>query len=205
MDGNPTKVANGLARLLKEKRSADEGADRYALVFALMESGQLDKALVESDQLLSQSQLSMYNQLQRADLEMRMGQDKLAQQRMEKLKRAHPDNYVVTLEHARMDIQMGQAAKAKQLLEDYLQLRQGDPNIYKLLSHASEASGDVVKSHTYMAEHHLILGDLTQAIGHLEAALRNPIDSYHEEAGIRAKLKSLREESDKKKLSEQGQ
>jgi predicted Zn-dependent protease len=205
MDGNPTKVANGLARLLKEKRSADEVADRYALVFALMESGQLDKALVESDQLLSQSQLSMYNQLQRADLEMRMGQDKLAQQRMEKLKRAHPDNYVVTLEHARMDIQMGQAAKAKQLLEDYLQLRQGDPNIYKLLSYASEASGDVVKSHTYMAEHHLILGDLTQAIGHLEAALRNPIDSYHEEAGIRAKLKSLREESDKKKLSEQGQ
>ena len=204
MDGNPTKVANNLSRLLKEKRSSDSIADRYALVFALMESGQLKEAFQESDQLLSGNQLSLYTHLQRAELELRAGHDQQADERMNKLKRTSPDNYIVTLEHARMMIQMGKANQARKMLEDYLVFRQGDPDIYRLLSHASEAGGDVVNSHVYMAEHHIILGDTSQAISHLEAALRNPIDNYYQEASIRAKLKSLREESDRKQRNQSG-
>ena len=87
-------------------------------------------------------------------------------------------------------------------MEDYQVFRQGDPHVYRLLSHASKASGDVVNSHTYMAEHHIALGDTSQAISHLEAALRNPISSYHEEASIRAKLRDLREKSDDSRKKE---
>ena len=160
--------------------------------------------MAESDLIINKSQLATYIQLQRAELEMRSGQDKQAEQRMNQLKKIQPDNHVVVMEHARMKIQMGQASQARALLEDYLAFRQGDPNVYRLLSHASNASGDIVKSHTYMAEYNLIVGDVSGAIGHLEAALRNPITSYHEEAAIRAKLKSLREQSDKPGYGEPG-
>ena len=204
MDGNPGKVANSLSRVLKEKRSGDAIADRYALVFALMESGQLQQAMSESEQLLSATQLSLYIHLQHAELEMRAGQDQQADRRMMKLKRSFPDNYIVTLEHARMMIQMGKAKDARTMLEEYMVFRQGDPGLYRLLSFASEASGDAVNAHVYMAEHHIVLGDTSQAISHLEAALRNPIDSYHQEASIRARLKSLREQSDRKQRNESG-
>jgi predicted Zn-dependent protease len=204
MDGNPTKVANDLSRMLEEKRSADEVADRYALVFALMEAGKLQEAMLESDRIINKPQLATYIQLQRAELELRSGQDDKAELRMEQLKRTRPDNHVVVMEDARMKIQMGHASQARALLEDYLDFRQGDPNVYRLLSHASNASGDIVKSHTYMAEYNLIVGDVSGAIGHLEAALRNPITSYHEEAAIRAKLKSLRQQSDKPVYGESG-
>jgi predicted Zn-dependent protease len=94
-----------------------------------------------------------------------------------------------------MQINAGQAAAARELLENHLVFRQGDPSVYKMLSHASEASGDKVSSHIYMADYNEIIGDYSRAISHLEAALRRPMRSYHEEAGLQARLKTLRQQN----------
>ncbi|MCW8964115.1 MAG: M48 family metalloprotease [Gammaproteobacteria bacterium] len=204
MSDNPTRVANDLERALKGERSADTLLDRYALVFALIEAGQLEKAVAQSEILLQQDKLAFYFQLQRADIDLRLGRDGMAIKRIQELRQSYPDDYVLTLEYARMLIQSGQAAQARKILEDYLVFRQGDPNVYLWLSHACKASGDTVKSHIYMAEHHLLFGDASQAISHLEAALRSPIQDYHEEASLQAQLRNLREQSSddkKEKLS----
>jgi len=195
MDDNPTRLANDLGRALKEVRSADTLLDRYTLVFALMEAGKLEEAMEQSEILLQQDKFAYYFQLQRADIDLRLGQDGMAIKRIQELRQSYPDDYVLTLEYARMLIQSGQAAQARKILEDYLVFRQGDPNVYLWLSYACKASGDTVKSHIYMAEHHMLFGDASQAISHLEAALRSPIQDYHEEASLQAQLRNLREQS----------
>jgi len=193
LSNNPARVANDLLRSLKEQPVGNRLMERYALTFALMESGRLDEATQQSDLLLTQSKFSFYIRLQRAEIDLRSGRDKSALQRMQKLRLDHPDDHVLTLENARMLIQAGQASQARKILEDYLIFRQGDPDVYKLLSHASQAGGDTAKSHVYMAEYYRLFGDISQAISHLEAALDSPIHDYYEEARLQARLQNLRE------------
>jgi len=195
MSGNPAKVANDLLKSVTEKKLADSLMDRYALAFALMESGRLEEAMKQSNLLLGQDKYDYYFQLQRAEIDLRSGRDKMALKRMRTLRLIYPDDHVLTLENARMLIQTGQALLARKSLEDYLIFRKGDPNVYELLSHASKAGGDTVKSHVYMAEYHRLFGDVSQAISHLEAALNSPIQDYYEEARLQAQLKYLREQN----------
>ena len=49
-----------------------------------------------------------------------------------------------------------------------------------------------------MAEHHRLLGDVSQAIFHLEAALKYPMQDYYEEASLQAQLKDLQEQDSDK-------
>lgn len=194
LDNNPTRVARGLYRLLEEGQTADETMDRYALAFALLQSGQIRQAASQSDRLLAGNPEIMGFQLLAADIDMHAGRDRQALGRMNKLRIRYPDDHILTLEYARMLIQVGRADRARITLEEYLIFRRGDPQVYRLLSHASKSIGDNVKSHAYMAEHHRLLGNTGQAISHLEAALRSPITDYYQEARLQARLKLLRQE-----------
>jgi len=204
MNSNPTRVANDLLRGLEEERSADTLMDRYALVFALKEASRLEEARDQSEILLQQDKFAFYFQLQRAEIDLRLGQDRLAIRRVQELRLSYPDDHVLTLEYARMLIETGQAAQARETLEDYLIFRQGDPDVYRWLSHASKASGDTVSSHTYMAEHYRLYGDTSRAISHLEAASNSPIQDYYQEARIQAQLKHLRQQSSGDKKNKSG-
>lgn len=204
MEKNPTQVATDLSQILKDQRSADKLMDQYALTFALMEAGKLREAERQSDQLLQQDRFLFYISLQRADLDMHAGRDQQALQRLDELRAAYPSDHVLTLEYTRLLIQAGQALKAKKMLEDYLDFRQGDPAVYRLLSHASQASGDNLKSHTYMAEAYRIIGDIASSVSHLEKAL-NLAQNHYEKAELEARLVSLRgpeEENKKEKKNE---
>ena len=121
MDGNPSKVADELKTILQEARSADSLLDRYALVLALMKSGRLEEAERESGGLLGhRGEFSLYIQLQRAELDLLLGRDEVAIERVEKLRQSYLDNYVLVLEYARLLIQAQRAKQARKVLEDYL-------------------------------------------------------------------------------------
>lgn len=195
-NSNPHQVAADLKRILSENQSSDELMDRYAMGLALMESGQLDQALTTIADLLKKSGNNKFFELLRAEIEMRSGRDKKAVAYMKKLRQQYPDDHVITLEYARMLIDMDQADSAMSLLDEYRVFRQGDPQVYKLMSHAAKANGEDVKSHAYMAERHRLLGDFSRAISHLETALRSPISDYYLEAKLQAELKELRELQD---------
>lgn len=195
LNNNPARVANDLQNSLREKKLEENLQDAYALILALMESGKLQEAEKYSDQLINQKKFAFYFALQRAELELRQGKDRQALKRLQDLRQEYPEDHVLTLEYARMLIQMGQASLAKNTLEDYLVFRQGDPNVYQLLSHASKAAGQNAPSHAYMAEYNLLLGDISRAISHLEAALAQPIQDYYMEAKLQAQLQQLREKN----------
>ena len=192
LSSNPAKLAKDIRLSLRQEQSEDKTMDRYALAFALQQSGQAEQARQQVDILLRQHPDVLAFQLLRSDIDLLAGKDNVALQRLKKLRLKHPDDHVLTLEYARMLIEVGQARQARGMLEDYLIFRQGDPRVYRMLSHASKASGDSVGSHAYMAERYRLQGNLTQAIANLEAALRNPISDYYQEARLQARLKTLR-------------
>lgn len=78
LDNNPTRVARGLYRLLEEGQTADETMDRYALAFALLQSGQIRQAASQSDRLLAGNPEIMGFQLLAADIDMHAGRDRQA-------------------------------------------------------------------------------------------------------------------------------
>lgn len=199
LSSNPTRVASDLGRLLAEGQTADETMDRYALAFALLQSGQIKQASRQVDQLIARHADIRAFQLLRSEVDLLEGKDQQALQRLQKLRLRYPDDHVLTLEYARMLINVGQASLAQQTLEDYLIFRRGDPQVYRTLAHASKAVGANAMSHAYMAEHYRLLGDMKQAILHLEAALKNPITDYYQEARLQAQLKTLRRRQSKDK------
>lgn len=192
MEKNPQKIAVDLKRLLKEGQTANEQLDHYALALAALHSSQLQLAHEQIDKVLLMSPPHPMFNLLKAQIELASGHDQQAIERMQKLLLATPGNHILTLELARMLISVDQAAQAQELLEDYLVFRQGDPNVYELLSHASKADGDSMRSHAYMAQYHRLRGNLRQAVAHIESALKKPIGDYYQEARLRAQLKDLR-------------
>lgn len=193
---NPGKLASDLRRSLQEGQFSDEEMHRYTLAFAQMEAGLLDDAEQQLTILLDQQIGNQAIQLLKVELDMRKGKDQSAIKRMQQLYQAAPDDYVNVMEFARVLIHLEQADRALGVLESYLVYRQGDPGIYRALSQASKRAGNSVKSHAYMAEFHILRGDLSQAIAHLESALRKPITDYYLESTLQAKLKQLREQQD---------
>lgn len=202
MEQNPHKAAVGLQRSLEEGQTANERLDRYALALAALNSGQLQLADQQIDRVLSMPGSHPLFGLLKAEIELAGGRDSQAISRVQKLLLRHPDDHILTLEMARMLILVRQAAQARELLENYLIFRRGDPNVYALLSHASKAGGDSMQSHAYMAEHHRLQGDLKQAIAHIERALKSPIKDYYQEARLQALLKDLRQQQEVDKSAE---
>ena len=190
----PHQLAADIERALDARQTGDELMDRYALALALLEDSRFDEAAHQLDTAIRRFGSGKYLELLNADIKLRQGQDDKALQVMQTLRDRYPVDHIVTLEHARMLIDAGKAPAAQDMLEDYIVLRPGDPDVYRLLARASKDNGDNVRSHAYMAEHFVANDDPGRAIAHIETALASPIADDYEEARLRARLKELRNE-----------
>ena len=188
----PRQLAADIESVLDAEQTSDELMDRYALAMALLEGSQFRKAALQLDIAVQRFGSSKYLELLKADIQLRQGQDEQALQIMQALRNRYPADHIVTLEYARMLIDAGRAASAQDMLEEYIIFRPGDPGIYKLLARAAKVVGDNAQSHAYMAEYFLASDETDKAISHIETALGNPIDDYHEESGLRARLRELK-------------
>lgn len=193
LHSNPARVASDLRRLLEEGQTSDRVMERYAYAVALLKSGQAKPADAQSRELVKQHPEIMAFQLLQSEVDVALGNDEPALQRLRQQREKYPDHHVLTLEYARILIHTGRAHEAGKVLESHLVYRSGDPTMYALLSQAAKAGGDNTRSHVYMAEHYTLLGDLSLAISHLESALKGKIDDYYEEARLQSRLKRLRE------------
>ena len=192
---NPHQAADNLARSLSDQApSADARSTRYGLVIALLESGRLDEAARQADTLVKNAPANRYFALLAAEVDLRRGLDGAALQKVAALRRAHPDNHVVTMTHARMLIEAERADEALRELQDYSAYRQGDPAVYALLSRAAVSAGADAQSHEYIAQYHRISGDLDKAVFHLEAALKGAdTEDRYRQARLQAQLDELRD------------
>jgi len=112
------------------------------------------------------------------------------------LERAHilaPRNVPVTVRYGEALLQAGRPKRAHEVLLDLFNNVPPSQEQIRLTAIAANAAGDVADAYSYMAEYHLMGGDLPLAINQLELALSVPGLSEVQRAKFVARLKEIRE------------
>jgi predicted Zn-dependent protease len=129
-----------------------------------------------------------------------LGQAQLASGRsreaLDTLEHAHelaPRNVPVTVRYGEALLQAGRPKRAHEVLLDLFNNVPPSQEQIRLTAIAANAAGDVADAYSYMAEYHLMGGDLPLAINQLELALSVPGISELQRAKFVARLKEIRE------------
>jgi len=128
-----------------------------------------------------------------AQAQLSAGQTKAA---IETLERAHalaPRNVPVTVRYGEALLQAGRPKRAHEVLLDLFNNVAPSQEQIRLTAIAANAAGDVADAYSYMAEYHIMSGDLPLAINQLEFALSVPNLTAVQRSKFNARLKELRE------------
>ncbi len=104
-----------------------------------------------------------------------------------------PRNVPLTVAYAEALISAGQAREAHQLLLDLLNNIPPTPTQIRLIARAANAEGDIGNAHFYMAEYHLMLGNLRMALAQLRMAQESPGVNSVDSARYAARMQDLRD------------
>lgn len=100
----------------------------------------------------------------------------------------------MSLRSASLLLDMGAAQQALVLLEEQLQGRPDDEQLFRLAARAAGDSGQITLGHQYMAEFYYHSGELESAVRQLEIALKDDTLDYYRSASITARLRALQDE-----------
>ncbi|HEX9206698.1 MAG TPA: M48 family metalloprotease [Steroidobacteraceae bacterium] len=115
---------------------------------------------------------------------------------LDTLERAHelsPRNVPVTVRYGEALLQAGRPKRAHELLLDLFNNVPPTQEQIRLTAKAANAAGDVADAYSYMAEYHLMGGDLLLAINQLELALSVPSITAQQRSKFVARLQEIRE------------
>lgn len=104
-----------------------------------------------------------------------------------------PRNVPVTLRYAETLLQAGEARLAHAVLLDLFNNVPPTPDQARFIALAASAAGDTADAHSYMAEYHVMGGELTMAIDQLRLALAMPGISEVQRQRFEARRKQLEE------------
>jgi predicted Zn-dependent protease len=166
-------------------------AQRYGRGLALMAAGRAEAAtpifaaLLAGDQTIIQYHTALGQSLQQA------GNDKAALATLNRARDLFPRNVPVTIRYAESLMQQGDSRKAHQVLLDLFNAVPPTPEQARLIARAANAAGDVADSYYYMAEYHLMGGDLPLAINQLKMALDVPELTPVQRAKFQARMEEV--------------
>jgi predicted Zn-dependent protease len=104
-----------------------------------------------------------------------------------------PRNVPLTTRYSQSLIDSGEAEKAHTLLLDLLNNINYTPEQVHMIALAANAAGHVAEAHYYMAELHLMNGDLPLAVRQLELALKTPGIESVQRARYEARMAEIRQ------------
>jgi len=161
------------AELEDPERVADIGPE-YGIALARIQQGRFREARETFSELVakSPSTIPFYSGLAMA--QMGMGNKADGFRTYERAVRLFPRNVPLTVHYAEALMQDGQAKEAHRLLLDLLNVVPPTPEQVRLIALAASAAGDTGDAHYYMAEYHLMGGDLRLAADELRVALGIP-------------------------------
>lgn len=191
---SPKEAVTHFQETLNTHRYRNEESQRYGYALALIADRQFDKAQKQVDTLLrTRPEQIAYIDLQSQLLEKR-GSLKEAQLVIQDGLDLYPGNRVLSLRSASLLLDIGAPQQALTLVEEQLQGRPDDEQLYRLAARAAGDSGQITLGHQYMAEYYYHSGELESAIRQLEIALKDDTLDYYRSARITARLKSLQDE-----------
>jgi predicted Zn-dependent protease len=121
------------------------------------------------------------------------GQTQEALETLERARALAPRNVPVTVRYGEALMQAGRPKRAHEVLLDLFNNTPPTQEQIRLTAMAANAAGDVADAYSYMAEYHLMGGDLMLAINQLELALSVPHITDQQRAKYLARLKEIRE------------
>lgn len=170
---------------------ADRMAIEYGRALALSSLGHHDRARALLRALLAERDDVLYFHLALADADYRAGDVAAALDRYRLALRLFPGNEAVTISAAQALIDAGQPRDATTLLVSLLPQREPDPQIYRLLALAAGSAGADADAHYFMAEVHVLNGQVRPAVDQLQLALAVPDINTQQRVRAEARLEQL--------------
>jgi predicted Zn-dependent protease len=168
-------------------------AQVYGRALAQLVSGEAAAAVPRFEKLRARypAVLQFHTALGQAQLA--AGDTQAALETLERARELAPRNIPVTVRCAEALLQAGRPKRAHEVLLDLFNNVPPTPEQVRLTAKAANAAGDVADAYSYMAEYHLMSGDLLLAINQLELALSVPNLTPQQRAKYVARLQELRE------------
>jgi predicted Zn-dependent protease len=121
------------------------------------------------------------------------GETRAALDTLERARELAPRNVPVTVRYGEALLQAGRPKRAHEVLLDLFNNVPPTQEQIRLTAMAANAAGDVADAYSYMAEYHVMSGDLPLAINQLELALSVPGISSLQRAKFTARLTEFRD------------
>lgn len=194
---DPLQTVQYFEAAVKQKTYALEEAARYGYALALLSAGQIDPAREQISWLLNKSPNRIPYLIIEAQMESAKGNGKAALKIYNDALNLYPRHYPLTILGSTELLHQGQAAAARQLLQEYLRYRDPKPLLYKLLAQAENDSGSPIESQQALAEYDYLNGQTQSAIEHLNRALDlTKKDDFYRSSRIEARLKEFKQQAE---------
>ncbi len=181
---------------LGERRTADRAGDigiEYGIALAELELGRTRDANERFADLLLANEEIIHFHSGYATAQLAAGDADGAFATFENAIRLFPRNVPLTIRFAEALLNNDEPGRAHQLLLDLYNQVPPTPEQVRLIALAASAAGDTADAHYYMAEYHLLSGDLMMASDQLRLALSIPgLDSV-QRARFRSRLEQIQE------------
>jgi predicted Zn-dependent protease len=168
-------------------------AQTYGRALAQMMGGDARGAIPAFERLRSEYPEVMQFHTALGQAQLAASDTKDALETLERARRLAPRNVPVTVRYGEALLQAGRPKRAHEVLLDLFNNVPPSQEQIKLTAKAANAAGDVADAYSYMAEYHLMGGDLLLAINQLELALSVPNITAQQRSKYVARVQELRE------------
>lgn len=168
-------------------------AQVYGQGLAMMMSGHADKAVEIFQKLRDADPSVMQYHTALGQAQLKAGQGKASLLTLQRARELFPRNVAVTVRSAESLMQLGESKRAHEILLDLFNMVPPTPEQARLTALAANAAGDVADSYYYMAEYHLMSGDLPLAINQLQLALAVPKITSVQRARFQARMEEVQQ------------
>lgn len=176
----------------KRAIGASAPAQTYGKAVALMSAGDAAAAIPLLRQLLTKDEKVVHYHAALAQALSLAGKQEESLATFDRAQRLFPRNVPVTVRHAEALMRANDAKRAHQILLDLFNTVPPTPDQARQIALAANAAGDVADAYSYMAEFHLMSGDLPLAANQLQLALAVPNITDVQRARFRARLDEIR-------------
>jgi len=167
-------------------------ARRYGYAIALTASGKPAEAIPVLQQLRDSDETVVLYHTALAQAQSLAGETDAAVTTFEQASRLFPRNVPVTVRYAEALMRANQPKQAHNILLDLFNVVAPTPEQARQIALAANAAGDVADAYYYMAEYHIMGGDLMLAMNQLQMALAAPNLTAVQRARFRARLDEIR-------------
>ena len=196
---NQQEIISRFKEQLANKRYENKAATLYGYALALAANHEYQPADKILHELANQYPNNLIIQLGLCDMEIANQQPKQATKQMEQLLLLFPEEPALILKYSEHLLAIKEAAKAKQLLLQLINIKVFEPITYQLLAQAENSMGNKVGMYTATAEWHLLYGELDSAVVQLDMALSLVQGDAILKANILKRKKAIAEIISKKK------